>query len=301
MQTIYFQKLLNRYASLKKLPIGFVLQVDGDFGRKSIAAMQNFQRLEKLPITNEMDKLTHSVLTKFVGLNCWEHSDVNCWIDSVGTKGENKYRTKLKKFIVLHHTVSGGSPFAVKTFFNDKGFGTQFILGSKGDFVQCYTDYFNWSWHLNVNAAKGTITGNQERFLAENSIAVEVCNFGQCDFKNGKFYNAYDREIDESLLIDYRTIYGNNYKFRGGVFFEKYTDAQIKNLKLWIIDMLKINGLNLKNDDRKIDESWFNFNPKAYQGQYVLFNHTNVRKDKSDMHPQPELIQALSEIYDIFR
>jgi len=296
-QLTYFQNLLNAYASLKKLPVGYYLQVDGVFGKKSVAAMQNFQKSENFPITQTMDKNTYINLTKVLKMNVWNNPNVNCWVDANGVKGEQRFKNKTKKFVVLHHTVSGGSPFSIKKYFEDKPFATQFVLGSQGDFVQCYKDMDNWGWHLNVNSVKKIITTQQERFLAENSTSVEICNFGAVDYKNGKFYNAYDRLIDESLLIDYRTIYGNNYKFRGATHFEKYTDAQIKSLKFWIIDMLKIYGLSLSNDDRKIDESWFNFDKNAYEGKYALFTHTNVRTDKSDLHPQPEIIQMLKEIY----
>jgi hypothetical protein len=296
-QLTYFQNLLNAYANLKKLSVGYYLQVDGDFGKKSVAAMQNFQKLESLSITQTMDKNTYIQLTKKLKLNVWNNPNVNCWIDAKGTRGENKYKIKNKKFIVLHHTVSGGSPFSIKKYFEDKKFGTQFVLGSQGDFVQCYNDMHSWGFHLNVNSVKKIITKAQEDFLAENSTAVEICNFGAVKYKDGKFYNSYGILIDESLLIDYRTIYGNNFKFRGATHFEKYTDAQIKSLKFWILDMIDLYDLDLSNDKRNLDLSWFNFDKNAYEGKYALFTHTNVREDKSDLHPQPEIIQMLKEIY----
>lgn len=297
-QITYFQNLLNAYASLRKLPAGYYLQVDNDFGKKSVAAMQNFQKLENLPITNQMDKHTYIALTKKLGLNVWSNDFVNCWVDAKGVRGENKAKNPAKKFVVLHHTVSGGSPFTIKKYFDDKKFATQFVLGSQGDFVQCYTDFNNWGWHLNVNSVKNVITSSQERFLAENSTSVEICNYGAVKYKNGKFYNGYDQPISEDNLIDYRTVYGNNFKFRGDVFFEKYTKEQVTALKHWIVDMLKIYKLDLSNDKRALDESWFNFDKNAYIGNYALFTHTNVREDKSDLHPQPEIIQMLKEIYN---
>lgn len=302
---IYIQKLLNDYADLQRLPSTYTLQVDGIIGKKSKRTINKVKESYGLEQDGIMDFKTYSILTKQLGLNCWLHPQVKCWIDGNGCKSQKKTTSidadYKRKYIVLHHSVSGGSPFAIKRYFERKSFGTAFALGANGDFVQCFDDYNYWNWHLNMNATGRVVHPRYENYLAKTSVGVEICNYGALTKDSEGFKTTYGNLVDIDKIIDYKEIYGSNYLFRGKQYYERYTDEQIKSLEIWIKDMIEINNLDLSNDLRPIDETWFEFYLEACKGEYALFTHTNVRRDKSDLHPQPEIIEMLKRIYKDYR
>ena len=58
-----------------------------------------------------------------------------------------------------------------------------------------------------------------------------------------------------------------------------------------------VNGLPKLLKDGMSPKDAFEFNTDAYYGkQFGLWTHTNVRKDKFDCFPQPELVEMLKNI-----
>jgi len=79
--------------------------------------------------------------------------------------------------------------------------------------------------------------------------------------------------------------------FRGFYGFEKYTDAQIEAVRELLV---------FWNERYKIpldyhDDMW-DISNEALAGKAGVWTHVSYRKDKSDCHPQPELIEMLKSL-----
>ena len=172
--------------------------------------------------------------------------------------------------------------------------GTSVKVGSYGDdkyngqVVECFPDNYI-GWHLGK-------VGNFN--MSKYSSAVEINNFGYVTKKNGKYYTYVNSEVPESMVCDL------GYEFRGHQYWHAYTKEQIESLGLLIkhvkniypdIDM--VSGLPQLLKDGVHPKEAFDFNDDAYNGRIKgLWTHTNVRKDKFDCFPQPELVDLLKTI-----
>lgn len=181
-----------------------------------------------------------------------------------------------KKQIVIHHTVSGSNPTNVinawKT--NTERVATAFVIGGDGTIAQAFSSK-HWAHHLGLKLANNTV-------LNQQSIAIEVCNWGGITEKDGKFYTAYNKEISKDLIIDYGK------SWRGYRYFHKYTSAQLESLRqllVYLCDTYKIST--------EYHPTMWDINNDALSGKNGIFTHVSYRADKSDMHPQPELIEML--------
>jgi len=112
----------------------------------------------------------------------------------------------------------------------------------------------------------------------------------------GKWYPAKwsenaKREIPDisKNAVDSIVEYPNGYK--GYFAFEKYTDEQIESLRKLLLYWGDIYNIPLDYND----DMW-SINVKALSGQSGIWTHVSYRVDKSDCHPQPELIQMLKSL-----
>ena len=204
----------------------------------------------------------------------------------------------------IHHTAGWNNPYNTINSWNkdDRGRvatqycigGTSVKIGSYGDAkyngqdVECFPDNYI-GWHLGK-------VGNFN--MSKYSSAVEINNFGYVTKKNGKYYTYVNSEVPESMVCDL------GYEFRGHQYWHAYTKEQIESLGLLIkhvkniypdIDMSA--GLPQLLKDGVHPKEAFGFNDDAYNGRIKgLWTHTNVRKDKFDCFPQPELVDLLKTI-----
>ena len=204
----------------------------------------------------------------------------------------------------IHHTAGWNNPYNTINSWNkdDRGRvatqycigGTSVKVGSYGDdkyngtVVECFPDNYI-GWHLGK-------VGNFN--MSKYSSAVEINNFGYVTKKNGKYYTYVNSEVPESMVCDL------GYEFRGHQYWHAYTKEQIESLGLLIkhvkniypdIDMSA--GLPQLLKDGVHPKEAFGFNDDAYNGRIKgLWTHTNVRKDKFDCFPQPELVDLLKTI-----
>ena len=79
--------------------------------------------------------------------------------------------------------------------------------------------------------------------------------------------------------------------YRGYFGFEKYTHEQLRALRDLMIDISKRHGIPLN-----YFPEMFTFNEKALKGYHGIWSHTSFRPDKSDVHPQIELIEMLKSL-----
>lgn len=184
-----------------------------------------------------------------------------------------------KKQIVIHHTVSG--PDATVVFegwaSNPERVATAFVISADGTIVQGFASKY-WAHHLGLKKSNNTA-------LNKAAIAIEVCNWGGLTTKDGKYYSAFNREVPADQVIDYGK------KWRGYRYFHKYTPQQIESLRqllVYLSDKFSIT--------KTYNADMWDISANALSGKNGIYTHVSYREDKSDMHPQPELITMLQSL-----
>jgi N-acetyl-anhydromuramyl-L-alanine amidase AmpD len=212
-------------------------------------------------------------------------------------------KIKNRKQIFLHHTSGWNDPYAtIKSWErDDRGkIGTHFVIGGinlknddskfDGMIVKCIPDEY-FGWHLGSTSKDGI---NFE--MHKTSIGIEICNFGYLIEKNGKYFTYTGQQVPAKYVEDL------GFKFRGYRFWHKYTDAQISALehvlkmlsKKYSIDLSKGLANNLLTMS---SNNAFEYSKDAVSGKITgILSHTNVRKDKTDVSPQKNLVEMLKKI-----
>ena len=121
-----------------------------------------------------------------------------------------------------------------------------------------------------------------------NSVGIEVNNFGW--IKNGKTYAGTTADPSQLVTLDK--------PFRGYKTWHKYSDKQIAVLKRWLGWIAERDNIDIREGlptlIKSIGADAFEYMPDVRAGKLKgLWTHTNVRKDKVDMFPQPELMDML--------
>jgi N-acetyl-anhydromuramyl-L-alanine amidase AmpD len=224
-----------------------------------------------------------------------------------------KEKTK-KKQIVLHHTVSGrGVTGDINFWKNDpKRIATHFIINWDGTIYKLFDTDF-WAHHLGVT----TVTFNNMKIpltyrnvggkniisnniiLNEESIGIEIDAWGGLTkHTDGKYYPVdWDTNLKKYVPRARTTALPNDQvivypkAFRGFSAFEKYTPQQIEALK----QLLMFLG-NKHNIDLTYKPNMWDVNKDALIGTNGVWSHTSYRPDKSDVHPQEELINMLKTL-----
>ena len=300
----------DRGQYVKKLQEGLDIGADGIFGPGTEAAVKKFQKENGLGVDG------------IVGSKTWEAIGIDT--DSIkGEVYETEYTTKDGLVIdreyldkdeyvrdygkieplgfFIHHTAGWDNPYkTVKSWNNDKRgrVATQYVIGGTnvkgkeakhdGVVVECFPNNY-LGWHL----------GKVGKFaISKFSGGVELNNFGYLKKKDGKFYTYVNTEVKPEFVCDL------GYKFRGFQYWHAYSDKQIESLRLLILHLKDIypkmdlvNGLPKLLKEGVHPKDAFEFNSNAYNAkQFGLWTHTNVRKDKFDCFPQPELVEMLKNL-----
>ncbi|WP_440881392.1 N-acetylmuramoyl-L-alanine amidase [Tenacibaculum sp. C7A-26P2] len=199
-----------------------------------------------------------------------------------------KEETK-KKGIVLHHTVSGNSVAGDINWWksNPQHVATCVIIGRDGKIHRLFSSKY-WAHHLGIKRFHFKYFGLPSLNKKRNKefIGVELDSWGGLVKRNGKYYSYTGREIDKDNVVYYKN------EFRGYHYFEKYTDAQIKALYELLLYWGKYYNIPLNYKG----EVMFKYNKRALSGEEGIWAHVSFRPDKSDIHPQEELIKMLKSL-----
>ena len=306
----------------------FKERIDGFFGQNTLLAVTNFQRNLGLKADGIVGSQTWSNLSSYgidkedPILESNRSKDIPNKVSFIGQSGlmiydnllSDYYNEYIKKetqkdTIWLHHTAGGSRPDWTiggweKDFQKDKNgvvildkngnakplkVGTHFVIGRKssttgdslwdGKILKAVDDIY-WSYHLGIN------TKSEE--LNSKSLSIEICNYGQLTLaKDSRFYNYVNKPILDEEVVELET------PFRGYKYYEKYTDAQLESTRKLILHLK--DRWNIEIDKEIYDKDWFEYNDKWFSTG-GLRTHTQVRKDKFDMSPQPNLIQMLNSL-----
>lgn len=191
-----------------------------------------------------------------------------------------------KKQIYLHHTAGGGNPIAVANYFQQKEgkVATAFVIGEKGTIVQLFSSK-HWAYHLGLKPEVFSEMGVTYRSLDKISIGIEICNYGPLKKQNGYFINYVGGRVDRSQVTEL------NGKYKGHIWWQKYTDAQIESTRQLLVYLCDTYGIS-----KQYFDSIFDIDKRALKGENGIFTHNSVRHDKSDIYPCPRMIEMLKNL-----
>ena len=191
-----------------------------------------------------------------------------------------------KKQIYLHHTAGGGNPIAVAKYFQQKEgtVATAFVIGEKGTIVQLFSSK-HWAYHLGLKPEVFAEKGVNYQSLDKISIGIEICNFGMLKKQNGNFINYIGGKVDRSQVTEL------NGKYKGHIFWQRYTDEQIESTRQLLVYLCDTYGIS-----KEYNNSIFDIDKRALRGENGIFTHNSVRHDKSDIYPCPRMIEMLQNL-----
>lgn len=214
-----------------------------------------------------------------------------------------------KKWIFLHHTAGRHNPKStIDQWAKDQRgrIGTHYVIGGlpasvditkltekqkewDGRILQAIDDA-HWGFHL--GAVKSSAMHKQ-------SLSIEICSAGSLTEKAGKFYTWYGEVVHPSQVARLETAY------RGTKYYHAYSEAQIKATNALLILLASKHDINLRSgvvdslrkNPTDIHNTAFEYSETANLGRIRgVLTHGQVRRDKSDVFPQKELIQMLIKL-----
>lgn len=214
-----------------------------------------------------------------------------------------------KNQVCLHHTVSGdGAEGDIRWWKKTaERVATSVIVERNGVLNQLFSTR-HWGHHLGIkwltfknkkiapiyrkNRSGKSYVANNE-ILNERSHGVEIDSWGSLKKINGQwraFPNNYGTTgtpviIPDDLVQEYPD------GFRGAYGYEKYTKEQIDKTMSYLVYLHVVDGIPLT-----YNEDMWDISVRALSGESGIWSHTSYRSDKSDCHPQPELIEALKKL-----
>jgi N-acetyl-anhydromuramyl-L-alanine amidase AmpD len=215
-------------------------------------------------------------------------------IKKVNFPDNEYYNVDVEKYqIVLHHTVSSAYSIDgdVNTWLTDNvRVATCVIIDYMGTVHQLF-GFGKWAHHLGIKSQFLRNLGfsdyaTRNQILNKHSIGIEIASPGGITYNqnNNKFYDYYGKIVDRNKydIIEYDTPY------RGYKYFVKYSQKQIDT-----VAELLLHWNNLYNIPLTYQEDMWNVSLNAISGKPGVWSHTSFREDKSDVHPDPDLIKML--------
>ena len=208
------------------------------------------------------------------------------------------FREQTKKVqITVHHTVSGtGVDGDIAWWLQSADrIATSFIIDREGLLHKCFSDDF-WAYHLGCKTTHFAAAGLPYKKLDPHNIGIELDSWGALvQHADGNFYPVTYATGKAAPNLKCKPVaniyeYCTTQKYRNNQHYERYTTSQLNTLRE-LLGYLK--------DKHKIPTNYgsdiWNVCPRALQGLQGVFSHTSFRPDKSDCHPQIELIELLKK------
>lgn len=229
------------------------------------------------------------------------------WIEQYNLPEGEYVNTKTSKaWIILHHTSGLHNPYKVIDEWakDQRGrVGTHYVIGGlpisanlnslseqqsqyDGKILQAIPDQY---WAYSLGAIK-------QASLQKRSLNIELCSAGKLTEKNGEYYTWYGAKVHPSQVVRLET------PFKDHRYFHRYSDEQLDSLKALILllkDKHDINiGPRLLNDLRSNGQSVFEYRTAYNDNRQTggIMTHGQLKEDKFDLFPQPELIDMLLKL-----
>lgn len=205
---------------------------------------------------------------------------------------ENQYYKEEhpKTQVCLHHTASGrGTDGDYKTWLNDTvRIATCVIIDTDGTINQCFSSAY-WGYHLGLKEYTFKKLGIPYKPLDKTSIGIEIDAWGALTKKgDGNWYSYTNKLIPKENVEEYPN------GFKGFYGYEKYTPQQIQATEDLLIHWHKTYNIPLDYNT----DMW-NLSKNALSGQAGVWTHVSFREgnEKSDAHPQKELMEMLMNLH----
>lgn len=294
---------------------------DGEFGNDTRSAVLKFQKEKGLKADGIVGPLTWLALD-YNPLELEADTDLTTgasWIQQYPLpEGEFVKEITSKEWIFLHHTAGRHNPKAVIDQWakDQRGrVGTHYVIGGlptsadiqnlqedegewNGKILQAIKDEY-WGYHL------GAVKSSK---MHKGSISIEICSAGYLTEMEGKFYTWYGAEVHPSQVVRLQESY------KGHKYYHRYSHAQIQATKALLFLLADKHGIDLKSGIQEMlkkssrpgasqyypvpgGPGAFNYNEDANLGKIKgVLTHGHVRKDKSDIFPQQEMIDMLMKL-----
>jgi flagellar assembly factor FliW len=285
----------SRGDKVKQIQIALGLEADGIFGIKTESAVIEFQKENGLypdGIVGEktMDVLNVNFDTDLFIINPF---DLNFNIDEYYLpKWEYLDGNYKNDYIVLHHTAGGANPRSVVDCWSKDSIGkvaTEFVVGGQN----CKNGSAKYDGQIVRTFPEGCqgyhIGKSGSTYMNTHSVGIEICNFGY--IKDGKTYTGTVADSNQIITLES--------PFKGFLNWHKYSDEQINAVRDLLLYISNRDNIDLHEGlYRWINEEGvmkaFDFHMDAYEGNVKgLLTHTNIRKDKFDCSPQPNLVDMI--------
>lgn len=201
------------------------------------------------------------------------------------------------KQVVLHHTCGSSAESAIKWWSsNPERVGTNYVIDTDGTvFVAIPINRFAYHIAIGSRANANSVhrqyrTAEHEKFIAKHSIGIELVSFGELTQDGNILYNCYGNPFCSIEETEKYVFYKQ--PFRGNYFYARYSDAQLQALKEVLNDFQEY---KLPIEFTYKPEMW-DLSENAIKGESGIWAHVSYRIDKSDCHPQPELVELLKSL-----
>ncbi len=184
-----------------------------------------------------------------------------------------------KRQIVWHHSAGWDNARGMFEWWKKDGsvhVATAIGITDDGTVTKGYDEGF-WAHHIGARHPNNLP-------LNQQSVAVEICNWGGLTEQGGKLYSWANAEVPLEKVIEL------NYK--GTRYYERYTEAEIQALKIWTL--LVALRFDIPLDYREAD--MWQVSSRALAGGAGIFTHNSYPVGKNDVSPQPHLIYMAMQL-----
>ncbi|PKQ69921.1 MULTISPECIES: N-acetylmuramoyl-L-alanine amidase [Raineya] len=237
-----------------------------ELGFKSI---RDFQKSQKLAQDGLAGLMTYNALYQKL-LNIVELQNF---------AGHYYKQTYPKNQIVWHHSAGWDNARGMYDWWRQDGVmhvATAVGIVDDGTLFRGYDESF-WAHHIGMKHLNN-LARNQQ------SVAVEICNWGSLTEKNKKLYSWANVEIPKKKAI------ALNYK--GYKYYEIYTDSEIKTLKYWTL----LNAMRFGIPLAYRESDMWELSQNAINGVAGIYTHNSYISWKTDVSPQLKLIKMAKEL-----
>lgn len=281
--------------AVKQIQRALGIKADGIFGKDTEAAVKKFQKENGLVADGIIGSKTLEKLMPQFDTDLSPIITPNVFVDVEEyhlPKKEYLNGKYKNEYIVLHHTAGWDNPRQVVDCWATDALGrvaTEFVIGGQrttdgrniydGKIIRSYPEGCQ-AYHIGASGSS---------YMNLHSVGIEMCNMG--GIKNNMTYVNTPVRADQIVKL--------KEPFRGYTDWHKYSDNQLKSLQSLLLCLANRDNIDLHTGiyqwiKKEGVMKAFDFHQDAYNGKVKgMITHANVRRDKLDMSPQPNLVDMI--------
>lgn len=183
-----------------------------------------------------------------------------------------------KNKVILHHTYSKSASHTIDFWKSNKNkIGTPYLIERDGTIIEAFDPKY-WASMLGIPGAE---------FIEKTSIQISLVAFGALTKKDGKYYNYLKQEIEA------REVATLPKPFRGSIYYQRYTSAQILALKELLLDFKQKFGITIPID---LDLDTFLSYNLQNGNRPGIWGHSTLKEDVQDIYPDAGLLRMLGTL-----